>query len=71
MTTLAASISSRKVRRSSGRGRELSIRSRWPTNAEMATEHVLKPGYDYGNEYAFGLELILDGLERALQTAPD
>jgi AcrR family transcriptional regulator len=43
----------------------------YPHLAEIATEHVLKPGYDYGNEYAFGLELILDGLDRALQTAPD
>ena len=39
----------------------------YPHRAEFATEHVLKPGYDYGNEYAFGLELILDGLDRALQ----
>jgi AcrR family transcriptional regulator len=43
----------------------------YPHLAEIATEHVLKPGYDYGNEYLFGLELILDGLDRALQTAPD
>jgi AcrR family transcriptional regulator len=32
--------------------------------AELTTEHVLLPGYDYGNEFAFGLDLILDGLER-------
>jgi AcrR family transcriptional regulator len=32
---------------------------------ELTVEHVLQPGYDYGNEYAFGLDLILDGLERA------
>jgi hypothetical protein len=31
----------------------------------MATGHVLQPGYDYGDEFAFGLELILDGLDRA------
>jgi hypothetical protein len=29
---------------------------------------VLKPGYAYANEFAFGLELILAGLERALET---
>jgi hypothetical protein len=29
----------------------------------MAVEHALQPGYDYGNEYEFGLDLILDGLE--------
>ena len=31
----------------------------------LTVEHVLQPGYDYGNEYQFGLGLILDGLERA------
>ncbi len=36
-----------------------------PYLAELATEHVLKPGYDHGNEFEFGLELILDGLERS------
>jgi hypothetical protein len=25
---------------------------------------VLKPGYEYGAEFDFGLDLILDGLER-------
>lgn len=34
--------------------------------AEMAREHVLKPGYDFGSSFDFGLDLILDGLERAL-----
>ena len=29
---------------------------------ELATEHVLKPGYDFGDEFGFGLDLILDGL---------
>ena len=26
----------------------------------------MQPGYDYGDEYEFGLGLILDGLERLL-----
>ncbi len=26
--------------------------------------HALKPGYDFGDEFAFGLDLILDGLGR-------
>ena len=30
----------------------------------MLTEFALKPGYSYGAEFEFGLELILDGLER-------
>jgi AcrR family transcriptional regulator len=37
----------------------------YPHLTELATEHVLQPGYDYGQEYEFGLDLILDGLERA------
>jgi len=38
---------------------------RFPHLAELTIEHVLQPGYDYGDEFAFGLDLILDGLERA------
>jgi hypothetical protein len=38
----------------------------YPHLTELAVEHVLKPGYDYGDEFAYGLDLILDGLERAL-----
>ena len=37
----------------------------YPHLAELAAEHVLKPDYDYGNEFEIGLDLILDGLERA------
>jgi AcrR family transcriptional regulator len=31
---------------------------------EFTTEHILQPGYDYGKEFEFGLDLILDGLEK-------
>jgi AcrR family transcriptional regulator len=41
----------------------------YPNLAEFTFEHVLKPGYDYGDEYDFGLDLILDGLERAFRAA--
>jgi AcrR family transcriptional regulator len=41
----------------------------YPHLTELAVEHILQPGYDFGDEYAFGLELILDGLERALETS--
>jgi AcrR family transcriptional regulator len=37
----------------------------YPHLAELTVGHVLQPGYDYGNEFEFGLGLILDGLERA------
>jgi AcrR family transcriptional regulator len=40
----------------------------YPHLIELAVEHVLRPGYDYGDEYEFGLDLILDGLERARDT---
>jgi AcrR family transcriptional regulator len=39
----------------------------YPHLTELAVEHVMQPGYDYGNEFAFGLDLILDGLERAIR----
>jgi len=39
----------------------------YPHLVELTVHHVLKPGYAYGNEFEFGLELILDGLARALE----
>ncbi len=41
----------------------------YPHLAELAIEHVLQPGYDYGDEFEFGLDLILDGLERTARTS--
>jgi AcrR family transcriptional regulator len=38
----------------------------YPHLVEMATDHALQPGYAFGDEFAFGLELILDGLERSV-----
>jgi AcrR family transcriptional regulator len=37
----------------------------YPHLTELAVEHVLQPGYSYGNEFEFGLDLILDGLDAA------
>ena len=50
-----------------------SILRQFPTDAyphltELTVQHVLRPGYDYGDEFAFGLDLILDGLERVRDT---
>jgi AcrR family transcriptional regulator len=42
----------------------------FPYLAELTTEYVLQPGYDYGDEFAFGLHLVLEGLDRLL-TAGD
>ena len=38
----------------------------YPHFAEFAVGHVLKPGYDFGEEFDFGLELVLEGVERRL-----
>jgi len=41
----------------------------YPNLVEFITEHAMKPGYDYGDEFEYGLDLILDGLERLRPTA--
>ena len=41
----------------------------YPHLAEMITEHAMQPGYAYAEEFEFGLDLILDGLERLRDTA--
>ncbi len=41
----------------------------YPNLAAFITEHAMQPGYDYANEFEYGLDLILDGLERR-QRAP-
>jgi AcrR family transcriptional regulator len=43
---------------------------KYPHLAEMLTEHAMKPGYDYADEFEFGLDLILDGLERLRPAQP-
>ncbi len=42
----------------------LQLAGEYPHLAEMITDHAMKPGYDYAEEFEFGLDLILDGLER-------
>jgi AcrR family transcriptional regulator len=41
----------------------------YPHLTEMIVDHALQPGYSYANEFEYGLDLILDGLERARGTA--
>jgi hypothetical protein len=41
----------------------------YPNLVEFVSEHVMKPGYDYGAEFEYGLDVVLDGLEAARQTA--
>jgi AcrR family transcriptional regulator len=38
----------------------------YPHLVEMATELILQPGYDFGNEFEFGLSVILDALTRSI-----
>ena len=41
----------------------------YPHLIEFVAAHVMKPGYDYADEFAYGLEVVLDGLERDLAPA--
>jgi AcrR family transcriptional regulator len=34
----------------------------YPRLIELTTEHVLQPGYEFGDEFDFGIDLILHGL---------
>jgi tetracycline repressor-like protein len=44
------------------------LAGQYPYLAEMIAEHAMKPGYDYADEFEFGLDLILDGLARLRNT---
>ena len=37
----------------------------FPHLVGFTVNHVFQPGYDFGDSFAFGLDLILDGIERA------
>jgi AcrR family transcriptional regulator len=41
----------------------------YPHLAEMAAQHILRDGYEYGGEFEIGLDLILDALDRAAGVA--
>jgi AcrR family transcriptional regulator len=38
----------------------------YPYLTEIATEHILRPGYDFGDEFEIGLTVILDALSRSI-----
>jgi AcrR family transcriptional regulator len=42
----------------------------YPHLTEFSTEHILKPGYDFGQEFEFGLGLVLDALAGKVLTEP-
>ena len=35
----------------------------YPNLVAFITEHAMKPGYDFGDEFEYGLDVVLDGLE--------
>jgi AcrR family transcriptional regulator len=37
----------------------------YPNLVAFITEHAMQPGYDFGDEFEYGLDLVLDGLEQA------
>ncbi|GAB3793562.1 TetR/AcrR family transcriptional regulator [Nocardioides ungokensis] len=41
----------------------------FPFLFELTVEHVLQPGYSYGNEFDVGLEVVLDGVATRLERA--
>jgi AcrR family transcriptional regulator len=43
---------------------ELMASGEYPHMVDMATSYYLRPGYDFGDEFEFGLGLLLDSLER-------
>ena len=38
----------------------------YPNLAEFISKNAMRPGYSFGAEFDYGLDLVLDGLERAL-----
>jgi AcrR family transcriptional regulator len=38
----------------------------YPYLTEIATEHILRPGYDFGDEFEIGLTVILDALSGSI-----
>lgn len=46
--------------------RERSPLDDFPHLAEFSREHIMRPDYDFGSEFGFGLDVVLDGLGRSL-----
>jgi hypothetical protein len=42
----------------------------YPNLVAFITEHAMQPGYDYADEFEYGLDVILDGLERMRGVEP-
>jgi AcrR family transcriptional regulator len=46
------------------------VLAEYPHLVEVVGGHVAKSGYDYAGEFLFGLDLILDGLDRLREAGP-
>ena len=46
---------------------ELMEAGEYPHMVEFAVQHAMLPGYDFGDEFEFGLNLVLDGVARILE----
>ena len=44
----------------------LMVAGDYPHLVEMATSYYIRPGYDFGDEFEFGLGVILDALARSI-----
>jgi len=47
-----------------------SLADTYPHLAEFAIQRVMQPGYSYADEFEFGLDLILEGLEKEKSLEP-
>ena len=43
----------------------------YPSLLEFTTGHILQPGYDFGLEFDYGLDLVLDALEERVRPASE
>jgi hypothetical protein len=48
-----------------GRNVDDTLSDLWGLDFAKFTDHAMKHGYDYGDEFEYGLDAILDTLERA------
>jgi AcrR family transcriptional regulator len=68
----SAAVAEEQVRQFAERAEELqfaALADEFPYLAEVVAGHVAKVGYDFGHEFEYGLDLILDALEQRRDTA--
>jgi hypothetical protein len=41
------------------------VPAEYPNLVEFIAGHAMQPGYDYEDEFEYGLDVVLDGLARA------